>query len=174
MVLTRTGKSTRVKHQVNSKSSQTPAMGENEESSVDPHLKHIKNQKLMFESEIESCIEFVVSGIDSEEDTETLEETLSEIKELQEKLDKSVQELLDISPSEDADTLCFQLSKLKFKIPKATAALRKHKKEYQSAEVSNVSSGNLRVTFDISSSNPTILNTNRTSTYFSASAGNEV
>ena len=88
-------------------------MGENEESSVDPHLKHIKNQKLMFESEIESCIEFVVSGIDSGEDTETLEETLSEIKELQEKLDNSVQELLDISPSEDADTLCFQLSKLR-------------------------------------------------------------
>ena len=83
MVLTRTGKSTRVKRQVNSTSSQTPAMGENEESSVDPHLKHIKNQKLMFESEIESCIEFVVSGIDSGEDTETLGETLSEIKELQ-------------------------------------------------------------------------------------------
>ena len=41
-------------------------MGENEESSVDPHLKHIKNQMLMFESEIESCIELVVSGIDSE------------------------------------------------------------------------------------------------------------
>ena len=120
-----------------------------------------------------NCIEFVVSGINSGEDTETLEETLSEIKELQEKLDNSVQELLDISPSEDADTLCFQLSKLKFKIRKTTAALRKHKKN-QSAEVSNVSSGNLRVTFDSSSSNPTILNTNRTSTYFSASAGNEV
>ena len=110
MVLTRTGKSTRVKHQVNSTSSQTRAMRENEESSVDPHLKHNKNQKLMFESKIESCIEFVVSGIDSSEDTETLEETLSEIKELQEKLDNSVQELLDISPSEDADTLCFHLS----------------------------------------------------------------
>ena len=174
MVLTRTGESTRVKHQVNSTNSQTPAMGENKESSVDPHLKHIKNQKLMFESEIESCIEFVVSGIDSGEDTETLEETLSEIKELQEKLDNSVQELLDISPSEDADTLCFQLSKLKFKIRKTTAALRKHKKETQSAEVSNVSPGNLRVTFDSSSSNPTILNTNRISTYFSASARNEV
>ena len=174
MVLTRTGKSTRIKHQVNSTSSQTPAMGENEESSVDPHLEHIKNQKLMFESEIESCIEFVVSGIDFGEDTETLEESLSEIKELQEKLDNSVQELLDISPSEDADTLYFQLSKLKFKIRKTTAALRKHKKETQSAEVSNVSSGNLRVTFDSSSSNPTVLNTNRTSTYFSASARSEV
>ena len=157
MVLTRTGKSTRVKHQVNSTSSQTPAMGKNEESSVDPHLKHIKNQKLMFESEIEPCIEFVVSGIDSGEDTETLEETLSEIKELQEKLDNSVQELLDISPSEHADMLCFQLSKLKFKIRKTTAAPRKHKKETRSAEVSNVSSGNLRGTFDSSSSNPTFL-----------------
>ena len=173
MVLTRTGKSTRVKHQVNSTCSQTPTMGENEESSVDPHLKHIKNQKLMFESKIESCIELVVSGIDSGEDTKTLEETLSEIKELQEKLDNSVQELLDISPSEVADKLCFQLSKLKFKIRKTTAALRKHKKETQSAEVSNVSSGNLRVIFDSSSSNPTILNTNMTSTYFSVSAGNE-
>ena len=71
MVLTRTGKSTRVKHQVNSTSSQTLAMGENTESSVDPHLKHIKNQKIKFESKIESCNEFVVSGIDSGEDTET-------------------------------------------------------------------------------------------------------
>ena len=97
-------------------------MGENEESSVDPHLKHIKNQ-----NQIESCIEFVVSGIDSWEDTETLEETLCEIKELQEKLDKSVQELLDISPSEDADMLCFELSKLKIKIRKTTVALRKQK-----------------------------------------------
>ena len=174
MVLTRTGKSTRVKHQVNSTSSQTLAMGENEEPPADPHLKHIKTQKLMFESEIESCIEFVVSGIGSGEDTETLEETLGEIKELQEKLDKSVPELLDISPSEDADTLCFELSKLKFKIRKTTAALRKHKKETQSAELSNVSSGNLRVTFDGSSSNPTILDTNRTSTFFSASAEREV
>ena len=34
----------------------------------------------MFESEIESCIEFVVSGIDSGEDTETLEETLKQIR----------------------------------------------------------------------------------------------
>ena len=168
MVLTRTGKSTRVKHQVNSRS-QTVAMDENKESSVNPHLKHIKNQTLMSESEIEFCIEFVVSVIDSGEDTETVEETLSKIKELQEKLDNSVHELLDISPSEDADTFCSQLSKLKFKIRKTTAALRKYKKETQSAELSNVSSGNLRVTFDSSSSNPTNLNTNRTSTFFSAS-----
>ena len=103
-------------------------MGENEDSFVDPHLKHIKNQKLMFESKIESCIEFVVSGTYSGEDTETLEETLSEIKELQEKLNKSCQELSDISPSEDKDTLCFELSNLKFIIRKTTAALRKHKK----------------------------------------------
>ena len=41
----------------------------------------------MFESKIESCIEFIVPGIDSREDTETLKEILSEIKELQEKLD---------------------------------------------------------------------------------------
>ena len=97
-----------------------------------------------------------------------------ENKELQEKLDKSVQELLDISPSEDADTLCFELSKLKFKNRKTTAALRKHKKETQSSELSNVSSGNLKVTFDSSSSNPTIFNTNRTSMFFSASAGSVV
>ena len=67
------------KTELNSTSSQTLAMGENDESSVDPLLKHIKNQKLMFGSEIEPCIEFVVSGIESGEDTETLEETLSEI-----------------------------------------------------------------------------------------------
>ena len=174
MVLTSTGKSTRVKHQINSTSSQTLAMGENEESSVDPHLKHIKNQKLMFESEIESCIEFVVSGIDSGEDTVTLEETLNEIKALQEKLDNSVQEFLDISPSEEADTHSFQPSKLIFKIRKTTAALRKHKKENQSSELSNVSSRNLRVTFDSSSSNPTIHNTNSTSTFCSASTGSAV
>ena len=70
----------------------------------------------MFESNIESCIEFVVSVIDSGEDTEAREETLSGVKELLEKLDKSVQELLDILPSEDADTHCFELNKLKFKI----------------------------------------------------------
>ena len=120
----------------------------------------------MFESEIESCIEFFVSGIDSGEATETLEKTLSEIKELQEKIDNFVQELLDISPSEDADTFCFQLNKLKFKIRKTTVSLRKHKKETQSAELSNVLSGNVRVTFDSSNSNPTILNANRTSTFF--------
>ena len=146
-------------------------MGENEESSVDPHLKHIKKQKLMFESEIESCIEIFVSRIDSGEDTETLEETMSETKELQEKIDNSVQELLDISPSEDADALCSQLSKLIFKIRMTIAALHKQIKETQSAEISNVSSGYLRVTFDSSSNNPKILNTNRTSTFFSASAG---
>ena len=128
----------------------------------------------MFESEIESCIEFVVSGIDSEEDFETLEETLSGIKELQEKLNNSLQELLDISPAEDADAHCFQLTKPKFKIRKTTSDLRKHKKGTQSAELSNVSSGNLRVTFDSSSSNPTILNTNSTSRFFSASSGSEV
>ena len=82
----------------------------------------------MFEKEIESCIEFVVSGIDYGEDTETREEKLSDIKELQQKLDNSSQELLDISQSEDAGTFCSQLSKLKFKIRKTTAALRKHKK----------------------------------------------
>ena len=128
MVLTRTGKKTRNKHQLNATSSQALALGENEESSLDPHLKHIKNQNIVLESEIESCIEFVVSGIDSGEDFKTLEETLFEIKELQEKLDNSLQELLDISPSEDADTHCFQLTKPKFKIRKTTAVLRKHKK----------------------------------------------
>ena len=141
-------------------------MGENEESSVDPHLKHIKNQNIVLASEIESCVEFVVSGIDSGEDTETLEETLSKIKELQEKLNISLQELLDISPSEDADTHCFQFTKSKFKIRKTTVVFRKHKKRTQSAEPSNVSSSNLRVTFDSSSSNPTILNTNSTSRFF--------
>ena len=99
-------------------------MGENEESSVDPQLKHIEKQKLIFESEIEPCIEFVVSTIDSGEDTETIEETLSVIKELQEKSDNSVQELLEISPSEDAHTLCSHLSKLKFKIQKPSTNLR--------------------------------------------------
>ena len=128
----------------------------------------------MFESEIESCIECVVSGIDSGEDTETLEETLSEIKELQEKLNNSLQELLDISPSEDADTHCFQFTKPKFKIRKTTVVLRKHKKGTQSADLSNISSSNLRVTFDSSSSNPTILNTKITSRFFTASVGSEV
>ena len=47
--------------------------------------------------------------MDSGEDTEIVEETLMETKELQGKLDSSVQQLLDISPSEDADTLCSQL-----------------------------------------------------------------
>ena len=55
-----------------------------------------------------------------------------------------------------------------------TAALRKHKTKTQSAELSEVSSGNLRVTFDSRSNNPTILNTNGTSTFFSAYAGREV
>ena len=174
MVVTPTGKTKRNKHQVSSTRSQTLALGENEESSADPQLKHIKNQKLMIESEIESYIELVVSGIDSGEDTKTLEGTLSEIKELQEKLDNSVQELLDILPAEDANTLCSQLSKLKFKIPKTTATLRRRKKETQSADLSNVSSDNLRVTFDSSSIIPTLFITNRTSTFFSASAASEV
>ena len=73
----------------------------------------MKTKSQFFEIEIESCIEYVVSGIDFGEDTETLEETLSKIKELQEKHDKSVQEFLDVLPSEDADTLCSQLSKVK-------------------------------------------------------------
>ena len=174
MVLTPTGKTKRNKHQVSSTTSQTVALGENKESSADPQLKHIKNQKLMFESEIESYIELVVSGIDSGEDTETLEGTLSEIKEPQEKLDNSVQELLDILPAEDANTLYSQLSKLKLKIPKTTATLRRRKKENQRAGLSNNSSDNLRVTFDSSRINPTILITNRTSTFFSASAASEL
>ena len=84
---------------------------------------------LKTKSKIESGIEFVVSGIDSGEDTETLEETLRENKEMQEKLDNSVQELLDISPSEDADTLCSHFSKLKFKIRKTTTALANTRKK---------------------------------------------
>ena len=48
--------------------------------SEDPHLKCLTNLKLMYKSEIESCIKFLKSGTDCGEDSELLEETLVEIE----------------------------------------------------------------------------------------------
>ena len=106
-VLTRKGKSTRGKHQARSESSQTLAMDEDEEPSVYSHLKDLKNLKQLLEKEI------------------------SKIEELQQKLDNSVRELMDISPSEDAETLRSHISKVNLKI-RETAAFRKQKKSSKS------------------------------------------
>ena len=134
--------------------SQTQYSEDNTEShkqvSEDPHLKCLTNLKLMYESEIESCIEFITSGIDCGEDSETVEETLLEIKEL-EKKELTIQELLDKAPSSDAETLCSHLSKLKFKTRKITSAYRKYKKELVSATQSNQTNKIPRVTSDNSS-----------------------
>ena len=66
--------------------SQTQYSDDNTESqeqvSEDPQLKRLTNLKLIYESEIESCIEFITSGIDCGEDSEIFEETLLEMKEL--------------------------------------------------------------------------------------------
>ena len=99
-----------------------------EQVSEDPQLKRLTNLKLIYESEIESCIEFITSGIDCGEDSEIIEETLQEIKELQEKYYFTVRELLDKAPSSDGESLCSHLSKLKFKIRKTNSAYQKYKK----------------------------------------------
>ena len=98
MVFTRTGKSTGSNNKtMNSSNSQTQYSDDNTESheqvSEDPQLKRLTNLKLMYESETESYIEFITSGIDCGEDRVTIEETLLEIKELQEKYDFTIQEL---------------------------------------------------------------------------------
>ena len=133
-----------------SSNSQTQYSDDNNESheqvSEDPQLKHLTNLKLMYESEIESCIEFITSGIDCGEDSGTVEVTLLEIKELQEKYEFTIQELLDKAPSSDAETLCSHLSK--FKIRKTTSAYRKYKKELVSAPQSNQINNIPIVTFD--------------------------
>ena len=156
-----------------SSNSQTQYSDDNTESheqvSEDPHLKRLTNLKLMYESEIESCIEFITSGIDCGEDSETVEETLLEIKELQEKYELTIQELLDKAPSSDAETLCSHLSKLKFKIRKITSAYRKYKKELVSATQSNQTNNIPRVTFD-NSSYPAHTEASLTTNIFSAPA----
>ena len=92
MVFTRTGQSTGSNNQTMiSSNSRTEYSDDNTESheqvSEDRQLKHLTNLKLMYESEIESCIEFFTSGIDCREDSGTVAVTLLEIKELQEKYD---------------------------------------------------------------------------------------
>ena len=105
----------------------------------------------MYDSKIESCIEFITSGTDCGEDSETVEETLLEIKELQKKYEFIIQELLDKALSSDAETLCSHLSKLIFKIRKTTSAYRKYKKELVSAPQSNQTNNISKETFDKSS-----------------------
>ena len=115
MVFTRTvistGSNNRTIISSNSQTQYSDANTENHEQvSEDPHLKRLTNLKIMYESEIELSIEFITSGIDCCEDSETVEETLHEIKELLEKCDFTFQGLLD------AESLCSNLSKLKIKI----------------------------------------------------------
>ena len=123
----------------------------------------------MYESEIEFCIEFITSGIDCGEDSETVEETLLEIKELQEKYELTIQELLDKAPSSDAETLCSHLRQLKFKIRNTTSAYRKYKKELVSATQSNQTNNIPRFTFD-NSSYQTHTEASLTTNIFSAAA----
>ena len=106
---------------------------------------------MIYESEIEWHIEFFTSGTYCGGDSETVEETLLKIKEIQEKYDFTIQEFLDKAPSSDAENLCSHLSKHKFKIRKTTSAYRKYKKELVSAPQSNQSNNIPRVTFDNSS-----------------------
>ena len=102
----------------------------------------------MYEIEIQSCIEFITCGIDCGEDSETVEETLLEIKELQEKYDFTIQELLNKTSLSDAKALCSHLRRLKFKIRKTTSAYRKNKKEHVSAQQSSQRNDIPKVTFD--------------------------
>ena len=90
----------------------------------------------------------ITSGTDCGEDSETVEETLIETKELQKKYYIKIQELSDKAPSSDAEALCSHLSKLKFKIRKTTSANQKYKKLLVSAPQSNQTIYIPRVTFD--------------------------
>ena len=127
MVFTLTGKTTGNNNQTMiSPKLQTQYSDNNTESheqfSEDPHLKRLTNLKLMYESEIEYCIELNTTSFDCGEDSETVEVTLLEIRELQEKYDFTNQHLLQKATSCDAETLCSHLGKLKFKIRKTTSA----------------------------------------------------
>ena len=100
----------------------------------------------MYESELESCIDFITSGIDCGEDPETVEVTLTEIKEFHKKYEFTIQDLPDRAPSSDTETLCSHLSWLK--IRKIFSVYWNYKKEPVSAQQSRQTIDIPRLIFD--------------------------
>ena len=91
--------------------------------------KRLETSKLMIENDIKLHTDYLIAAIDSSEDIETLEETVNEIREMQQKLEPVVIDLISGLEPDEQDIMSREHSRLKIEIKQTLTLFRKHVKE---------------------------------------------
>ena len=83
----------------------------------------------MIENDIKLHTEYLIAAIVSSEDIETLEETVNEIREMQQKFETVVFDLISGLEPDEQDIMSREHSRLKIDIKRTLTLFRKHVKE---------------------------------------------
>ena len=87
--------------------------------------KRLDTSKLMIENDIKLLIDYFFAAIESSEDIETLEETINEIREMQQKLEPVVIDLISGLEPDEQDIMSREHSRLKMDIKRTLTLFRK-------------------------------------------------
>ena len=91
--------------------------------------ERLEASKLMIENDIKLHTDSLIAAIESSEDIETLEETVNEIREMQQKLEPVVIDLISGLEPDEQDIMSRKHSRLKIEIKQTLTLFRKHVKE---------------------------------------------
>ena len=99
--------------------------------------KCLETSRLMIESDIKLHTDYLIAAITSSEDVETLEETINEIREMQQKLEPVVLDLISGLEPDEQYIMSRERSRLKIDIKRTLTLFQKH------VEEKNASSANV-------------------------------
>ena len=91
--------------------------------------KLLETSKLMIENDIKLHTDYLIAAIESSEDIETLEETVNEIKEMQQKLEPVVTDIISGLKPGEQDIMSRVQSRLNIDIKQTLTLFRQHVKE---------------------------------------------
>ena len=91
--------------------------------------KRLETSKLVIENDIKLHTDYLIAAIESSEDIETLEETVIEIREMQQKLEPVVIDLISGLEPDEQDIMSREHTRLKIDIKRTLTLFRKHVKE---------------------------------------------
>ena len=104
--------------------------------------KRLETSKLMIENHIKLHTDYLIAAIESSEDINTLEETINEIREMDQKLEPVVIDLISGLEPDEQDIMSREHSRLTIDIKRTLTLFQKHVKE-KKTPLQQTSSGGL-------------------------------
>ena len=87
--------------------------------------KRLETSKLMIENDIKLHTDFIIAAIESSEDIKTLDETVNEIKEMQQKLEPVVIYIISGLEPDEKDIMSIEHSRLEIDIKQTLTLFQK-------------------------------------------------